>query len=334
MGRVLTLGEVMLRLSTTKHTRLSECRQFQVNYGGSEANVAVSLSNFNHSVSFASKIPNNALGIAAKKHFQHFGVVIDNLLFGGSRLGCYFLEDGIGQRTSSVIYDRSGSSFAEMNTLEWSMDNLFNNVDLLHISGITPAISNDWTMLTLQLMEEAKRREVKISFDFNYRAKLWSYSEAKKALKILLPLVDYCSAGKLDAIHLLDIEENKKNPDDIRYYYEKFSELYPNIKLFYSTLREIKSTTSNSLTGFIWNDGILYTSKKHDIMPIVDRVGGGDAFSAGVVHGLLTEKDFDYTVSFATAASALKHTIYGDCNQFSVQEIEEFMNRTNQRIMR
>ncbi|WP_410502160.1 sugar kinase [Exiguobacterium acetylicum] len=334
MGRVLTLGEVMLRLSTKTDIRLSECRQFQVNYGGSEANVAVSLSNFNHSVSFASKIPDNALGLAVKKHFQHFGVATDDLLFGGFRLGCYFLEDGIGERISSIIYDRASSSFAEMNTLEWSMEDLFNNVELLHISGITPAISSSWTILTLQLVEEAKRRKVKISFDFNYRSKLWSHSEAKKVLKKLLPLVDYCSAGKLDAVHLLDIEEIPTDIEDIRYYYEKMSELYPNIKVLYSTLREIKSTSHNYLTGFIWNDGILYTSKKHDIMPIVDRVGGGDAFSAGVLHGLLTEKDFDYTVSFATAASALKHTIYGDCNQFSVQEIEEFMNRTDQRIMR
>ena len=334
MSRVLTLGEIMLRLSTSTDTRLSESKQFQVHYGGGEANVAISLANYNHSVSFASKVPNNSLGLAVKRHLQHYGVATDLLLFGGSRLGCYFLENGFGERTSSVIYDRANSSFSEMDFLEWSMDDLFDNVELFHVSGITPAISSSWAMLTQQLMKEAKRRKVKISFDINYRAKLWSHSKAKKVLSILLPFVDYCSAGKLDAVHLLDIEENSINSDNVSYYYEQMSELYPNIEVFYSTLREIKSNSDNTLVGTIWNKGNLYTSKKHYITPIIDRVGGGDAFSAGILHGLLTNQDFDFSVSFATAASALKHTIYGDCNQFSIEEIEEFMNRTDQRIMR
>lgn len=334
MGRVLTLGEVMLRLSTSADTRLSESRQFQVHYGGSEANVAVSLANFNHRVSFASKVPDTSLGLAVKRHFQHYGVETDLLVFGGSRLGCYFLENGVGERTSSVIYDRAHSSFSEMASLEWSMDTLFHDVDLVHISGITPAVSSNWAVMALELMQEAKRRGVKISFDVNYRAKLWSHSEAKKVLATLLPYVDYCSAGKLDAIHLLEVEENRTGADDVSYYYEKMSELYPNIEVFYSTLREIRSTSDHSLTGTVWNKGKIYTSKKHEITPIVDRVGGGDAFSAGILHGLLTKQDYDYTVSFATAASALKHTIYGDCNSFSAEEVEGFMNRTDQRIMR
>jgi 2-dehydro-3-deoxygluconokinase len=331
MGRVLTLGEIMLRLSTGTDTRLSGSKQFQVHYGGGEANVAISLANYNHNVSFASKVPDNALGLAVKRHMQHYGVSTDLLLFGGSRLGCYFLENGVGERTSSVIYDRVNSSFSEMDTFEWEMDSLFENVELLHVSGITPALSNSWAILTQQLMKEAKRRKVKISFDINYRAKLWSHSNAKKVLSTLLPFVDYCSAGKLDAVHLFDVEENGS---DLPYYYEEMSKLYPNIEVFYSTLREIKSTSANTLIGTIWSDGNLVTSKKHMITPIIDRVGGGDAFSAGILHGLLTKQTFDYTVSFATAASALKHTIFGDCNQFSIEEIEEFMNRTDQRIMR
>ncbi|SMQ68622.1 2-dehydro-3-deoxygluconokinase [Bacillus sp. OV166] len=334
MSKILTLGEIMLRLSTSKDTRLSESKQFQVHYGGGEANVAISLANYNHFVSFASRVPKNSLGQAVKKHLQHFGVSTHLLLFGGNRLGSYFLEDGVGERASSVIYDRANSSFAEMDMLEWSMDELFDNVELFHVSGITPALSSSWAMLTEKLMREAKKRNVKISFDINYRARLWSYTEAKKVLSTLLPLVDYCSAGKLDAIHLFGIKEKSINTDNASYYYEQMSELYPNIEVFYSTLREIKSTSDNSLVGTIWNKGILYTSKKHYISPIIDRVGGGDAFSAGVLHGLLTKKDYDYTVSFATAASALKHTVYGDCNQFSIEEIEEFMNRKNQRIIR
>lgn len=327
----MTLGEIMLRLSTGTDTRLNESKQFQVHYGGCEANVAISLANYNHNVSFASKVPDHAMGLAVKRHMQHYGVSTDSLLFGGSRLGCYFLETGVGERPSSVIYDRANSSFSEMDTFEWDMDAFFNNVELLHVSGITPALSNRWAILTQQLMKEAKRRKVKISFDINYRAKLWSHSNAKRVLSTLLPLVDYCSAGKLDAIHLLDIEEAGS---DLTYYYEEMSKLYPNIELFYSTLREIHSSSYNTLIGTVWNKGHLYTSKKHTITPIIDRVGGGDAFSAGVLHGLLTKQDYEYTVSFATAASAMKHTIYGDCNQFSIEEIEEFMNRTDQRIMR
>jgi 2-dehydro-3-deoxygluconokinase len=157
-------------------------------------------------------------------------------------------------------------------------------------------------------------------------------TEAGKVLATLLPYVDYCSAGKLDAINLLGIEEHEL--DDPSYYYEQINKIYPNIEVFYSTLREIKSTSDHTLVGTIWNNGSLYRSKKHYIAPIIDRVGGGDAFSAGTLHGIVSKRDFDYTVSFATAAAALKHTIYGDCNQFSIEEVEEFMNRQDQKIIR
>ncbi|AGX06807.1 2-dehydro-3-deoxygluconokinase [Bacillus sp. NRRL B-14911] len=334
MSRILTLGEIMLRLSTRVDTRLSESKQFQVHYGGGEANVAISLANYNHSVSFASKVPNNALGLAVKRHLQQYGVSTDLLLFGGTRLGSYYLESGVGERSSSVIYDRAYSSFSEIEMLEWSMDELFGDVELFHVSGITPALSDNWAKLTEQLMKEAKKRSVKISFDINYRAKLWSYIKAKSILPALLPYADYCSAGKLDAIHLLGIEEQSKDGEDVANYYQQMSDLYPNIEMFYSTLREIKSTSDHILKGTIWNKGVLYASKKHFIVPVIDRVGGGDAFSAGIIHGLLTKQDLDYTVSFATAASAMKHTITGDCNQFSIEEIEEFMTRDDQRIKR
>ncbi|MEH7332022.1 sugar kinase [Neobacillus drentensis] len=332
MSRILTMGEIMLRLSTSNDCRLSEAKQLQVNYGGAEANVAISLANFNHQVSFASKVPNNPLGNAAKKHLHRFGVSTEFLLFGGARLGSYYLENGVGERSSSVIYDRAHSSFTEMERLEWSMDELFHDVELFHVSGITPALSAGWATMTHHLMKEAKKRQVKISFDINYRGKLWSYPEAGKVLATLLPYVDYCSAGKLDAINLLGIEEHEL--DDLSSYYEQINKIYPNIEVFYSTLRVINSTSDHTLVGTIWSNGSLYRSKKHYLAPIIDRVGGGDAFSAGTLHGILSKCDFDYTVSFATAAAALKHTIYGDCNQFSIEEVEEFMNRQDQRIIR
>jgi 2-dehydro-3-deoxygluconokinase len=334
MSRVLTLGEIMLRLSTNSDTRLCNSKQLQVHYGGAEANVAISLANYNHSVSFASKVPNHALGFAAKSHLQCFGVQTHLLLLGGDRLGCYYLENGIGERASSVLYDRANSSFANMDVSDWSMEDLFDDVELFHISGITPAISNSWAIMTQKLMSEAKKRKVKVSFDINYRSKMWSSHKAREVLSTLLPYVDYCSAGKLDAIHLIGIEVKKNNEDDLIYYYEQMKERYPNITLFYSTIRQVESASHHTLVGTIWREGTLYSSRKHVLNPIVDRVGGGDAFAAGILHGLLTKKSMDYTISFATAASALKHTIKGDCNQFSTEEIEVFMNQEGQKILR
>jgi 2-dehydro-3-deoxygluconokinase len=163
---------------------------------------------------------------------------------------------------------------------------------------------------------------------------MWSHHKAREVLSTLLPFVDYCSAGKLDAIHLIGIEEKSNNQDDLIYYYEKMKEHYPDIKLFYSTMRQVESASHHTLIGTIWSEGMLYSSRKHIMNPIVDRVGGGDAFAAGILHGLLTKKNMDYTVTFATAASALKHTINEDCNQFSMKEIEAFMNQEEKKILR
>lgn len=331
MGKVLTLGEMMLRLSTNMGIRLSEAAQLQVHYGGAEANVAISLANYNHEVSFASKVPNNALGFAAKRHLQRFGVHTHFLHFGGDRLGSYYLENGVGERAPVVWYDRAHSSFAQMKDLDWSMDDLFEDVSLFHVSGITPAISDRWPFMTQRLMREAKKRNVKVSFDINYRAKMWSYNKAREVLAELLPFVDYCSAGKLDAIHLMGIEEKGEN---LCYYYDQMKERYPNIQLFYATVREVESASHQTLLGTIWKEGRMYTSEKNVLSPIVDRVGGGDAFAAGVLHGLLTQKDLNFTVSFAVAAASLKHTIHGDCNPFSIEEVETFMNHKEKRAFR
>jgi 2-dehydro-3-deoxygluconokinase len=334
MGKVLTLGEILLRLSTSTDTRLSEANQLQVHYGGAEANVAISLANYNHEVSFASKVPDTTLGLAAKRHLQRYGVGTTLLRVGGDKLGCYYLEQGIGQRASTVLYDRAHSSFAAMKELDWLWDDLFDGVELFHVSGITPAVSDQWANGTLQIMSEAKRRKIKVSFDINYRANMWSRDKAKEVLAALLPLVDYCSAGKWDAVHFMGIEEKCNKTQDIAPYYQQMQDRYPNIKCFYSTIRQIQSTSHHALTGTIWKEGQLYTSHTYQINPIVDRVGGGDAFAAGVLHGLLTEKDMTYTVAFATAAAVLKHTIHGDCNPFLIREVESFMNNKNHEISR
>ena len=192
MGKVVTLGEIMLRFSTQSTERLSQSNSLAVHYGGGEANVAISLANYQHDTYFASKVPENALGEAVKKHLRQYNVKTDYLKTGGQRLGTYYVESGIGQRAASVVYDRAGSSFAQMDCKEWRFDELFAGVDLFHISGITPALSSAWADQTLQLIKAAKARGVKVSFDINYRGKLWTQQEASAVIQSILPYVDYC----------------------------------------------------------------------------------------------------------------------------------------------
>ncbi|MDM5328723.1 sugar kinase [Neobacillus sp. CF12] len=334
MSKILTFGEIMLRLSTSTGTHFSNVGSFQAHYGGAEANVAVNLANFDHDVAFASKVPDNALGLAAKRHLQKYGVKTKELLFGGNRLGTYYLDSGVGERSSAVIYDRANSSFASVQEMEWDFEQLFENVNILHLSGITPALSEKLAEITLNLVKEAKKRDIKVSFDINFRSKLWNHDQASKVISKILPYVDYCSAGKMDALYLLGIPENQSSQDDTDYYNQKMHEKFSNIKVFYSTKREVHSATSNTLQGTLWKDGKTYESKVHKLEPIIDRVGGGDAFSAGILHGLLTGADLNYTVSFATAYSSLKHTVFGDCNPFTVKEVENLMENGTAKINR
>lgn len=333
--KVLTLGEIMLRFSTDQGLRIAQSQQFTALYGGGEANVAVSLANYGHDVAFASKVPDNALGEAVQKHLRSYGVDTSYLIKGGPRLGTYYMETGVGERAATVIYDRAGSSFAEMTDTEWDLAELFKDVAIFHISGITPALSKAWQEMTLALMKAAKEAGCKISFDINYRGKLWSQAEAGAVIQQLMPYVDYCSAGKLDALHLLNIPAAPENTEnELIYYYQEIQKKYPNIPVLYSTKREVLSASANQLVGTLWLDEDYYESNCHEITPIVDRVGGGDAFASGILHGLITEKAPQEIVSFATAASALKHTIHGDCNQFSEAEVLQFLAAGSGKIIR
>lgn len=337
MGKVVTLGEIMMRLSTDSGSRIAHARQLNVCYGGGEANVAISLANYDHEVAFASKVPNNALGQSVKKFLNSYGVSTTQLLFGGQRLGLYYMEPGVGKRAANVIYDRAGSNMASLTENEWDLTELFEGVDLFHISGITAALSKEWEKLTIGLMKTAKQAGVKISFDINYRAKLWSQKEAGEAIKMILPYVDYCSAGDMDAQYLLNISKYSGENDckaEMTYYYQEMQKLFPNITVFYSTKRDIHSATVNDLTGNLWLDNKYYESDCHKIDPIVDRIGSGDAFSGGILHGLLCQDDPQKIINFATAASVLKHTIHGDCNQFSISEVKSFLKSGTGKINR
>ncbi|MDT2524713.1 sugar kinase [Enterococcus raffinosus] len=331
MAKIVCLGEIMLRLSVETGIRLNHTQQLEAYYGGGEANVAVSLANYGHQVQFASKIADNGLGQAAERHLRSYGVATDYLLKAQGRMGVYYVEQGNAQRATSVIYDRQYSTFSLMSELEWKLQDLFSDVEIFHISGITPALSEYWKELTIELTKTAKKTGCKVSFDCNYRQSLWSQGEAGAFLKKVLPLVDYCSAGKMDAIYLLGVPETE---EDIVYYYQKMQELFPNITAFYSTNRSVHSTCVHELQGTLWLNGKCYTSKNHLIDPIVDRIGGGDAFTGGILHGLINDYLPIETIEFATGASVLKHSVKGDCNQFTEEEVVSFIQSSTATIKR
>lgn len=337
MKKIITFGEILLRYSTNSGERISQADQLTLHYGGAEANVGVSLSNFGYDVNLVSKIPDNSLGDAAERHFRSYGVQTNYVLKGGERLGTYYLETGIGERSAQVTYDRKHSSLTNLTKNEINFEKIFQGATLFHVSGITPALSPSLNEITLLLLKKAKETGVMTSFDFNYRSKLWSQKEAAEAIKPLLPYVDICSCGELDAIHLLGIEkadESLGKEKKLNYYYDKIQEMYPNISYMSSTFRHVISASVNTLQGNLYTNGVLYHSKVHRIDPIVDRVGGGDAFAAGIIHGIMDGMPSEQNVSFATAASALKHTVHGDCNVFSEKEIMAFMENSSGNIIR
>ncbi|RPK01441.1 2-dehydro-3-deoxygluconate kinase [Priestia endophytica] len=337
MKKVVTLGEIMLRLSTNTGERLWQSDKLTMHYGGGEANVGISLSHFGHDVYFVSKVPDNALGRGVNRHLQSHGVYMDYVLTGGERLGTYYLESGVGERSAKVMYDRKYSSFSTLTIAELNLEEIFHEATLFHVSGITLALSPSLRELTLLALKKAKKKGIKTSFDFNYRATLWSHKEASEAIQSLLPYIDICFCGELDAIHLLSIEkaaESLSETERLKYYYDRIKEMYPNIQYMSSTFRHVISASVNTLQGNLYGDGKLYQSKVHHIDQIVDRVGGGDAFAAGVLHGIINQSSLQQIISFATAASALKHTIHGDCNAFSEEEILEFVANEKGKIVR
>ncbi len=327
MAKVLAIGEIMLRLSVGGGARLSDAAALAVNYGGAEANVAASLASFGHEASFASKVPENALGDGAVAHLRRFGVDTAQVLRGGARLGTYYLEEGVGARGSQVTYDRAGSAFAEMRACEWDLDELFRDVDMLHISGVTPAVSSTWRVIAPEVVREAVARGVRVSYDVNFRAKLWSWDACVAAFDAVLPYVSMLSAGIGDVQGVLGLERTAWSEPALAEAYARLFEAAPRLEAVCSTRRIAHSSSSNDLTGYLMEcGGVLERSRTHHIEPIVDRVGGGDAFAAGVLHGVLSGWDARRVVEFGCAASALKHTVAGDCNRFSAIEVERFIS--------
>lgn len=331
--KVVTLGEILLRLTSPKGQRIMQAHQFEVHYGGGEMNVGISLAQFGHQVKVATVLPHQAIGRAALEHLQQYGVNVDHIVWSGERLGIYYVERGASQKAANVLYDRHHSSFASIEELPWNVDELFSDVDLFHISGLVPALAPQWSAWTLQLLQAAKRKNCKISFDINFRSKLWSHEEASKVLAEILPYVDYCSAGRLDAALLLKVcclDEELSLAEC----YRRIEEQYPNIQLFYATNRHVYSNEHHQLQGVIYTHQQLFQSRQHEIEPVIDRIGGGDAYAAGILHGVLKGWDPQTIVEFGTAASVLKHSVEGDCNVFSEDEVLQWMQQKNGKIIR
>lgn len=331
MGKkVVTLGEIMLRLTAPDYLRFVQCDSFDVVYGGGEANVAVSCANYGHEAYFVSKLPEHEIGQSAINALRKYGVHTDYIARGGDRVGIYYLETGAAMRPSKVIYDRANSSIAEADPSDFDFDEIMKDADWFHWSGITPAISDKAAELTKLACQAAKRHGVTVSVDLNFRKKLWTTEKAQSIMKPLMEYVDVCIGNEEDA-HLClgfkpdaDVESGHTDAAGYRGIFTQMHKQF-GFKYVISTLRESFSASFNGWKAMIYNGEEFYESTRYEINPIIDRVGGGDSFAAGVIHGLMTKLNQKEALEFAVAASALKHTVYGDFNLMSSEEVENLV---------
>lgn len=326
MGKIVTMGEIMLRLSTPGQSRFVQIDTFDINYGGGEANVAVSCANYGHEAYFVSKLPAHEIGQAAVNALRRYGVHTDFIARGGSRVGIYYLETGASMRPSKVIYDRAGSAIAEARPEDFDFDAIMEGADWFHWSGITPAISDASAECLRQACIAAKKKGVTVSCDLNFRKKLWTSEKAQSVMKPLMQYVDVCIGNEEDAELCLgfkpdaDVEGGNTEAEGYKGIFKGMMDTF-GFKYVVSTLRESLSATHNGWKAMIYDGKDFYVSKHYDIDPIIDRVGGGDSFSGGIIHGLLTMDSQEEALEFAVAASALKHTIPGDFNMVSAEEV-------------
>ena len=340
MAKVVTMGEIMLRLSPAGNMRFVQADSFDVIYGGGEANVAVSCANYGHDAYFVTKLPEHEIGQSAVNALRRYGVNTKFFARGGDRVGIYYAETGASMRPSKVIYDRANSAIAEAKPEDFDFDAIMEGADWFHWSGITPAISNKAAELTRLACEAAKRHGVTVSVDLNFRKKLWTSKKAISVMKPLMEYVDVCIGNEEDAELCLGFKPDanvEAGETGAEGYHKIFEQMAKEFKFKYviSTLRESFSATHNGWKALIYNGKEFYESKRYDINPIIDRIGGGDSFSGGVIHGLLTKETQGEALEFAVAASALKHTINGDFNLVSASEVESLAGgNANGRVQR
>ena len=333
--KVVTFGEIMLRLAAPQTQRFSQAVSFDASFGGGEANVAVSLANYGIPVEFVSRIPKNDIGEACIMNLKKYGVGTNNILRGGERLGIYFLERGSVSRASKVVYDRAYSSISqiEQDIINW--DSVFKDANWFHWTGITPAISPGTADVCREAIQKANEKGISISCDLNYRKNLWKYG--KKAHEVMPDLVKDCDivlGNEEDAEMSLGIKPEGINvtkghveADSYLTVSKIIMNRFPKVKKVITTLRGSISADHNTWSGVLYNGKDFFKAPNYNIRHIVDRVGGGDAFMGGLIYGLLTYKNDDQkALNFAVAASCLKHTIQGDFNLVTVQEVEKLMS--------
>ena len=331
--KFITVGEIMLRLTPPNYEKLRMANNFEASYGGSEANIALALANLGIDSTFFSVVPNNSLGKSAVRLLRSNDVHCTPMILStpeetpSHRLGTYYLETGYGVRPSKVIYDRAHSAIAEADPCDFDFDAIMEGADWFHWAGITPAISDKAAELTRLACEAAKRHGVTVSCDLNFRKKLWTKEKAQSIMRPLMQYVDVCIGNEEDAELCLgfkpdaDVEAGHTDAEGYKGIFQQMMKEF-GFKYVVSTLRESFSATHNGWKAMIYNGEEFYTSKRYDIDPIIDRVGGGDSFSGGIIHGLLTKSTQGEALEFAVAASALKHTINGDFNMVSAEEVE------------
>lgn len=326
--KVLTFGEIMLRLKAPGVERFFQSPLLESTFGGGEANVAVSLANYGVDAAFLTVLPNNVLGDTVIKELRSFGVDTSRILRGKGRLGIYFLEAGANQLPSKVVYDRDNSAIALAKPGDINWDTAFDGIDWFHITGITPAISESAMELSLESVKEAKNRNIAVSCDLNFRKNLWNYG--KKAPEVMTELAKYADvvvANEEDCQKSLGItidvhvESGLLDRDKYKELTDKVLEVYPNIKIITITLRESLSADINGWSACLNDRENFYVSKRYEIRDIVDRVGGGDSFAGGLIYGLNNLKDKKEALEFAAAASCLKHSISGDFNRVSISDV-------------
>ena len=326
--KVVTFGELMLRLAPNGYYRFFQNDQLQATFGGGEANVAVSLANFGFDSSYVTKLPSHAIGQSAVNSLRYFGVDTSKIVRGGDRVGIYYLEKGASQRGSVCIYDRAHSAIAEAAPSDFDWDSIFEGADWFHFTGITPALGGNLVEICKQACIAAKAHGVKVSCDLNYRGKLWTRDEARAAMSELCKYVDVCISNEEDAKDVFGIEAEgtdiyggKLNHDGYKSVAKQLADKFGFEKVAI-TLRTSISASDNDWAGMLYDGEDYYFSKSYSLH-IVDRVGGGDSFGAGLIYALLSGKDSKSAIEFAVAASALKHSIEGDFNRIGVAEVEK-----------
>ncbi|MBD5395061.1 MAG: sugar kinase [Lachnospiraceae bacterium] len=330
MSRIVSFGEIMLRLNPEGYRRLVQAERLEASYAGGEANVAVSLANYGHESVYVTKLPENELGQSAVNALRRYGVDTSKIVRGGNRIGIYFVEKGASQRASKVIYDRAGSSISEASDKDFDWDHIFEGAQWFHFTGITPALSEHLPEICLAACKEAKRRGITVSCDLNYRKKLWSEEEACKVMSRIMPYVDVCIANEEDAASVFGIHAEKTDimsgtlsRDGYKKVAKQLTEKF-HFRMVAITLRGSISATDNQWSGMLYTENQAYFSKEYSIH-IVDRVGGGDSFGGALIHSVISGQKPQEAIEFAVAASCLKHTIEQDFNLVSEKEVKALM---------